>query len=236
MKIKFENFDKSITGKVRSENQDSSLICTNEDFDNGILNLLAIADGMGGLNYGSIASKTAIDSLKFYLKNIDFENTNKEKILIKLNEISFKINNDINEKGNELGGNLGTTLSYLITTTNYFFISHIGDTRIYEVIDNEKSINFNKLTEDHNLENRKNVLTKYLGSNKIYDPFIVYKDFNSDKIFLLASDGFYNSIDENIKNLFININESLAEKLVDYANKKLGNDNISIIISKQSKI
>ena len=236
MKIKFENFDKSITGKVRSENQDSSLICTNEDFDNGILNLLAIADGMGGLNYGSIASKTAIDSLKFYLKNIDFENTNKEKILIKLNEISFKINNDINEKGNELGGNLGTTLSYLITTTNYFFISHIGDTRIYEVIDNEKSINFNKLTEDHNLENRKNVLTKYLGSNKIYDPFTVYKDFNSDKIFLLASDGFYNSIDENIKNLFININESLAEKLVDYANKKLGNDNISIIISKQSKI
>ena len=53
-------------GKVRSHNEDSVTIISNDKKEF----ILAIADGMGGYNGGEIASSLAVTAAKNYIENI----------------------------------------------------------------------------------------------------------------------------------------------------------------------
>ncbi|MDE5083971.1 MAG: protein phosphatase 2C domain-containing protein, partial [Trichodesmium sp. St18_bin1] len=155
----------------RLHNEDSYGITQSDYETSGILVLAALADGMGGLAQGEVASrlavKTVIDGLSGQLENIQ---NNREGWLVSLVE---QANAVVSEKVQ----NGGTTLSLVLLESRKMSIAHVGDSRIYFVRDRE----IRQLSEDHSLvallvasgqiseaESQqhpdRNVLTKSLGA------------------------------------------------------------------------
>lgn len=109
----FGNTDK---GPVRMTNEDFFLI----DKKQG---LFAIADGLGGLPMGDLASETAITSLSSitYDSKINFQ------------DVFNKINDTVNALGETIDTDFGiaTTLTAVRLQDNMLFGGHVGDTGVF---------------------------------------------------------------------------------------------------------
>lgn len=163
-----------------------------------------IADGVGGLPHGEIASKYVVNEFK---KNIESDNK------LSFKDLLIKTNSDIeNLATKDLNVDfIGTTFSGLYANINRIKGIHIGDSRVI-LIRNEVVI---ELTVSHNeagrllrenkinkneRENytRKNILENILG-NKKYFEFMEF-DIQSkpnDRI-IISTDGFHESISDEI--------------------------------------
>ena len=227
-------------GKVRSHNEDSVTILSNERNEF----ILAVADGMGGHKAGEVASAIAINHIRdsFYaLETIG----NKEEAIDYLRMIVKEINDKIFEyadKNPESKG-LGTTLVIAIKTDDYILYGNIGDSSGYVI----KNNTLHKVTKDHTyvgmlLTNGriteegaknhpgKNLLTRALGANNPIEIDIFDIDTSVRGLFL-CSDGLTNMLtDEQIEktlNSDLPIEEAVI-KLIKKANIRGGTDNISI--------
>ena len=232
-------------GKVRSHNEDSVTILSNDKKEF----ILAIADGMGGHKAGEVASKIAIDYITtaFYKKETI---GSKDEAIEWLRTIVKEINNKIYEyaKVNPESKGLGTTLVIAVKTNDYILYGNIGDSSGY-VIKNET---LHKVTKDHTyvgmlLTNGrlteetaknhpgKNLLTRALGANDPIEIDIFDIDTSVKGLFL-CSDGLTNMLtDEQIEKI-LNSNLSIEEavvKLIRKANSRGGTDNISIAYLKK---
>ena len=143
---------------------------------------------------------------------------------------------------------MGTTATALVIKADQTFAGHMGDSRAYLFRDTTA----HQLTKDHSMVNRmveqglltkeeaqshpqRNVIYKTLGVNRDADLDLIGPlSAQGDDIFLLCSDGLTNLVsDEEL--LKITKKESPAkacETLIDLANKRGGQDNITIQILK----
>lgn len=141
-----ESFYLTDTGVVRDHNEDSVIICTN---DEGSV-LMAVADGMGGHKAGEIASSIAITNLSKRF-NETFFKMNKssavEWIKTNINEINGLIFKHTEENPESKG--MGTTLVLSIITEDYILFGNIGDSSGYVMKDQK----IHKVTKDHTLVN-----------------------------------------------------------------------------------
>ena len=199
----------------RLHNEDSYGITQSDYETSGILVLAALADGMGGLAQGEVASrlavKTVIDGLSGQLENIQ---NNREGWLVSLVE---QANAVVSEKVQ----NGGTTLSLVLLESTKMSIAHVGDSRIYFVRDRE----IRQLSEDHSLvallvasgqiseaESQqhpdRNVLTKSLGAKKRlsqgYVQTVTDIELQDGDVILLCSDGVWDLVnDQELMELFM---------------------------------
>lgn len=238
-----ETYFSTDRGQVRGHNEDSGGVYYNPS---GQL-LAVIADGMGGHQAGDVASEMAVSMIQ--------DSWEKSKALklpeeteAWLSEILSDVNHEIYELASqkeELAG-MGTTIVVIIYSGDFITIAHIGDSRCY--IQNENG--FQQITEDHSLVNelvrsgqiskadaeqhpRKNIVLKALGTEEtvIADIRSLSLEFG-DKL-LLCSDGLTDKISNNKILEFIVSNKKLkeiGEGLIDLANERGGEDNISLII------
>lgn len=229
---------KTDTGKKRENNED--YICQktfNED------SLFVVLDGIGGARSGEVASKLAAEKIIEYLcENIDSNDLTIEEKLKQAVKHADKVIYELN-KTNKAYKDMGTTLSLLYIKDNVGWYINVGDTRIYEVFDN----NITQITEDDTYVNalvRDNIITKK-EANEHPDKHVLLKAvgvsknvlFNVNKIddiknkrFLICTDGLTNMLsDEEIHKLIITAKskEFICEALINEANKKGGADNIS---------
>ncbi len=132
----FEIFAKSDIGE-RENNEDFYTFC---ETVNG--NLFIVCDGMGGIDFGEIASETATISVKDFI-NSEWKN-NPYKLL---EDACIFANNEIIQKSKEKNINPipGTTIVIGLLRDNKFYYAHAGDSRIY--LTTGKKIF--RLTEDH---------------------------------------------------------------------------------------
>ena len=232
-------------GKVRSHNEDSVTILSNE-YDEFIL---AIADGMGGHKAGEIASSIAIEHITKRFYELETLGT-KEEAIDWLRLIVKEINNQIFKyaKNNPESKGLGTTLVIAIKTDDYVLYGNIGDSSGYVIKNNI----LHKVTKDHtyvgmlitngrlteeSAKNHpgKNLLTRALGANDPIEIDIFDIDTSVKGLFL-CSDGLTNMLtDEQIEKI-LNSNLPIEEaivKLIRKANSRGGNDNISIAYLKK---
>lgn len=232
-------------GKVRSHNEDSVTIISNDNNEF----ILAIADGMGGHKAGEVASMIAIEHIKesFYEKE---SLGNKQEAIDWLRKIATEINNKIFKyaKDNPNSKGLGTTLVIAIKTDNYILYGNIGDSSGYVI----KNNTLHKVTKDHtyvtmlvnsgkldeeSAKNHpgKNLLTRALGANDPIDIDIFDVDTSVKGLFL-CSDGLTNMISEEQIEKTLNSNleiEDTVIKLIRKANARGGTDNISIAYLKK---
>ncbi|WP_186577517.1 Stp1/IreP family PP2C-type Ser/Thr phosphatase [Aquibacillus kalidii] len=233
------------TGKVREHNEDSGAIFVNSNNQ-----LLAIvADGMGGHKAGDVASQMVISSLgerwdedKPFSTPGDAEQWLSDSIL----ETNNKVYAYAQE--NEECSGMGTTVVAVICTSDFISIAHIGDSRCYLYNDQ----GYKQVTEDHSLVNelvktgqiskedaeyhpRKNVLLRALGTEVGAKPDIQTIGWDVRNSILICSDGLTNKVLDNELEEYIKEDmelKDIAQRLIDLANERGGEDNISVALVK----
>ena len=232
-------------GKVRSHNEDSVTILSNDKKEF----ILAIADGMGGHKAGEVASKIAIDHIRDSFYKLDTIGS-KDDAIEWLRLIVKEINNKIFEYAKEHpeSKGLGTTLVIAVKTNDYILYGNIGDSSGYVIKNNtlhkvtkdhtyvEVLINNGRLTEESAKHHPgKNLLTRALGANNPIEIDIFDVDTSVKGLFL-CSDGLTNMLTEEqiekILNSDLEVEEAVI-KLIRKANSRGGTDNISIAYLKK---
>lgn len=194
----------------RLQNEDSYGVHQYSTKDKNIL-LGVLADGMGGMAQGEIASKLAVDTVLAAPKIAELnDEKQRENWLISVVE---KANANVVE--NVKRG--GTTLSVVLAVENQLAIAHVGDSRIFLI----RNDTICQLSEDHSLvasllangeityqdsqhHPQRNVITKCLGAKKtLGDDYVqTLSSFGADlsislkerDILLLCSDGVWDLV------------------------------------------
>jgi PPM family protein phosphatase len=240
-------------GKQRELNEDSLFALTATMAGNSgnlPFGLYIVADGMGGHQFGEVASNAAIRSVAGY-------------VLKKFHPYLFQINGQPMEESfqeimqaavreaqraiqKEAPGS-GTTLTAALVVGQQVTIAHVGDSRAYFIHQDGR---VEPITRDHSLVKRleelghitpeeaanyphRNVLYRALGQGEILDPDIFTLGFPQTGSLMICSDGLWGVITE--QDLVRSINEAgtlsrACQNLVNAANTAGGPDNISVIV------
>ncbi len=230
-------------GQVRSHNEDAGGIFFNQHHQF----LAVVADGMGGHRAGDVASNIATTSIhKRWLEAEKIETPDDAEKW--LNEQIKEINKEVFQHAvdHEECQGMGTTIVASIGTDEFVTVAHIGDSRCY--LANE--FGFKQVTEDHSLVNelvrtgqistqdaehhpRKNVLLKALGTEEETSVDVKTIGWTEDNKLLLCSDGLSNKMSDDELIEFVEEPlplEQAAEKLIQFANERGGEDNISLVL------
>jgi serine/threonine protein phosphatase PrpC len=238
-------------GMIRPNNEDNYQIISG--YGNKP-SFFIIADGMGGHSSGEIASKIAVDIAENHIKNADNKLNNEEEIIELINTIIIDADIEIqnsSSKGQNTKG-MGTTFIIMIIVNNMAYIGHIGDSRVY-IISNRA---INRITTDHSFVEellksgtitkkqadnhpKRNLITRALGhiEDEKADVYKVLLEKND--VLLMCTDGLTNKVTEEeiLKETLKNkIPYDICRNLVDKANERGGEDNITVIVTKLNDI
>ena len=219
-------------GNVRDNNEDSLVY----DEDKG---LWIVADGMGGLGFGEVAS--AITSFTVTRLIRDGHGVNQAI------EVAHKNIKEYAETDG-LGTNMGTTIVLLLSQGSLYNIFWVGDSRAYLC----SKETFKQVTVDHSLvqslidqgeltkeeaesDPRKNAVTRALGVQELETvraDSISERWQPEDKI-LLCSDGLTDCVsDTNIEKLIREggTDQEIVDRLIQAALDGGGKDNITVVV------
>jgi protein phosphatase len=222
-------------GKKRRENQDSFRI----DVESGFF---AVADGMGGMRDGALASKYAMNVLYELIDREINGEVDAEKISLIIKDAIIELSDLLRSL---IGKHTGTTIVLALIRGDNAAIAHMGDSRAYVFRDGELL----RLTEDHNLfsllrktkkftdeELRKDkahhMLIRYVGMENPRPDVEMFSIKKGDR-FLLCTDGLSEMVkDEEIAEIMNEalVPETALQRLVANANESGGYDNITAII------
>lgn len=198
----------------RLQNEDNYGIKQQKISDRETILLAAIADGMGGMSQGELASHLAI---KTVLETpISFQNQTIEQYQEWLENLFIQANETVS---NQLKDG-GTTLSVIFAISQQLIISHVGDSRIYLVrqgqikqLSQDHSlvailVASGQITEAESLEHpERNVLTKSIGTKRrLSDGYVqnlkqttpeLSMQLEHEDIILLCSDGVWDLVPKN---------------------------------------
>jgi len=139
-------FSVSETGK-RFNNEDS--IYPNNELT-GINNrLFLVCDGVGGANKGEVASKIACDAIETYFRSYLDTDTEFDPVFIEKSVRYTEILFDEYIKKNSSARGMATTLCLLYFAKEGVYLTHAGDSRIYQFRDGKMIFK----TEDHSYVN-----------------------------------------------------------------------------------
>lgn len=203
--------------------------------------IFAVADGVGGLDKGEIASAIAISNVnKWWNEEFQQYFNHKEELIKSLINSFKKINRDIIYYSKENNIKSGTTLSVLLIHKDMYYIVHIGDSRIYKF-----TRKCERLTIDHSCVMdkvigekivKKSLLTECLGVRQNINYFTSLGDIGKGDIFFLCSDGIYKTIeDKEIQRILKRNDKDLetgCEALINIAKERGETDNITAIAVK----
>ena len=195
--------------------------------------VIALADGIGGLDKGEAASELALARLRKFLERIPGDLSNQE-----LKEV-FDVYTQ--ETHNTMSEGMGSTIVGLFLYQGKVFRFHAGDSRIYLL----RNGGLTRLTIDHSLRESggtpnapANIIINSLGGpGSAFIEFAeVEQPFVKGNIYLLSSDGLHDLVSPAVisDTLIQSQNEGTeaAERLLALAKENGGLDNISIITIK----
>ena len=207
----------------RSQNQDNYWVCpdltkwnaptdkvlgTDEDVELSEKGaLLVVADGMGGMNAGEVASQLVIEGIKKKFSNIpDSLLSNEAEIMSFIHSAIVESDESIKKyaKDHREAEGLGSTIVLLWLLNGRAFCGWCGDSRIYRFNPNNELVRLShdhsyvqslvdegKITEEEAFDHPDgNIISKALGDNgNKAEPEIRVYDVYSRDVFLLCSDG-----------------------------------------------
>lgn len=245
--MKLRSWGVSDIGRRRGHNEDYFLI------DEGLC-LAIVADGMGGLDRGDIASRRACEVIRSHvLKNQEvleeFRTSrslqSREKILSMLDAgIQVACGEIFAIADQQAGRGMGTTLDILLLVDGIGLTAHVGDSRIYLF----RAGRIHQLTEDHSLvqekvrqglltkeeartARRRNVITRAVGVLPNVKVDTLAFEVDAADCFLLCSDGLHQYFpDEELQDAVAQVaREEAAQTLIEMANERGGSDNITAV-------
>jgi PPM family protein phosphatase len=241
-------------GRQRDHNEDSVLALTSTiagSVENIPFGLYIVADGMGGHQFGEVASNAAIRIMggnitqKFhsYLYNLPTQSL--QDSLQEVMETSIMEAHQYVQR--EAPGS-GTTVTAALVLGQQVTIAHVGDSRAYFIHPDGR---VESLTRDHSLVKRleelghlskdevdsfphRNVLIRALGQGEALEADIFTLPFPQAGHLMICSDGLWGVVNEN--DIFRVISEApnlhrACQNLVEAANAAGGPDNITVILA-----
>ncbi|MDJ0676568.1 MAG: protein phosphatase 2C domain-containing protein [Calothrix sp. MO_167.B42] len=233
----------------RLQNEDNYGIRQQQLSDLETMILGVVADGMGGMSQGEIASKLAVQTVLEEPIPPEFKTVEqRNEWLMSL----FKKANEIISKNVKDGG---TTLSLVLAIAQKLMIAHVGDSRIYLLRQGEIS----QLSEDHSLvamlvasgeitaaesleHPDRNVLTKSLGSKRrLSDGYVqnlrrttqdLSTTLENGDILLLCSDGVWDLVMKDELTEIFNSNQDLksaVDKTIERVLDRGASDNATLL-------
>jgi protein phosphatase len=235
-------------GRRRESNEDSLFV--NDD-----MGLYLVADGMGGHQAGEVASRIVVDSIRDYMmefreKTIDEKIKDIDKIQSEEAKHLFAAVHHANSKvhqlsvSNESYKGMGSTVSAIYFTDSTLIAINVGDSPIYLIRKGDiKTISVfhtmmaelaamaPKKAEPLGMQYR-HMLTRAMGVNQTVKPDICELDVFEGDTLVISSDGLSDKVSpEEILDV---VNKETPDKacrlLVDQANERGGEDNITVIV------
>ncbi|MDH6303228.1 serine/threonine protein phosphatase PrpC [Polynucleobacter sphagniphilus] len=221
---------------VRDRNEDFVGLVTPSGLDLSTKGLIAaVADGVSGNEGGREASEYSVRGLL-----ADYYATPETwAVTQSLERVITAINSWIQKQGSirrELAG-MASTLTALVLRGNYYYFSHVGDTRLYLLRDKV----FTKLTSDHvwDRPEMQHVLTRAVGlDTQITIDHGMGRIMLGD-VFLLLSDGVWSSMSEYDISFYLSDfsenkqnSEQTVNELIKNALENGSKDNLTALVLK----
>lgn len=233
-------------GLVRKNNEDSLLIAGNsvgvEKYSSPLL--CAVADGMGGKDYGELASSEAVEIMRNQFNQItgvpsDWKDW-LQKTILKAHLAVIKKSKELKIKGT-----IGTTLVAAVITEGKAIVANVGDSRAYLL----RNGDMKQVTKDHSLVSllvekeliepdeiythpRRSEIMRFLGQSADLEVDVFEIEHVKGDIIMLCSDGLWEMLrDPMMKDILIGT-PNLADacvKLIKAANQAGGKDNITVV-------
>lgn len=245
-------------GLCRSRNEDAvlSTVCLQEGDPLAPVLVLAVADGMGGLHGGEIASALAMQAVeRVFAKQIASGATGESgwfEVFAAAFAAAVSAMHERTEQDLVLG-QMGTTLTCVVVHGDRIMFAHVGDSRAYLL----RNGDLRQLTTDHNAaaelviagrlteaeavtHRSRNVLTRCLtaAAGPAEPPETGALGLAVGDVLLVCSDGLHTMMSNHaIANILgkvpidsVSALESAAAKLLQGANANGGRDNISVAL------
>lgn len=237
-------------GNVRKNNEDSFLF---EQFEK--LNILILADGVGGHENGEVASDKAVNLVMRYIKDNYKLYSNYSHLLVdafcEANKIIYELNLEKISGEDEISKRLmGTTLETLLIDGDTLYFAHVGDSRIYI-----KDVDFRMLTKDHSLVqylyssgalteeevknyNDKNSILRAIGIEKYVEVDVDSIRIKPRDILLVCSDGLTNELDDEEISKMLDFKYSakeMVDNIIFTVKNGLARDNVTVGIFKNDE-
>ena len=224
----------SDVGFVRESNEDSFLV----DDERG---LYAVADGVGGLPHGSLASRLAVQFFRALIRDGHECSTEEE-----LRSVVQEVHLNIVESGLLVGGDngIGTTFSAARVLDDKMIIAHVGDSSIF--LKNGQGLQ--KISRNHTLgdeliekhgpdamndmpEHYMHTLTRCMGQDIDFAIDVATHSLKKGDGILICSDGVTNMVDDDVLDSVMEDNEpqDVVPALIDLANQNGGVDNSTVV-------
>jgi protein phosphatase len=237
-------------GKKRKNNEDALF------FDDD-LRLYIVADGMGGHLAGEVASELVVETIRDYLIRFkagrdaeELEDTD-ENLSIEANRLLSGIklaNQGVYQvaRNNESYHGMGSTVSAVYFSDDTIVAANVGDSPVYLV----RKGNIELLSVIHNVlaeqtaknpdaakmlgPEYKHMLTRAVGIEETVSADICEIPYVDSDVITISSDGLSDKVtsDEILNVVKSETPEIACRALVDLANMRGGDDNISVIILK----
>lgn len=235
-------------GRKREQNEDSFLAADD-------LGLYVVADGMGGHAGGDIASRLAVEAIERVVREASRreESPFAEATSLAESPLPDLLRDAVETASAEIYrralvepdlAGMGTTTSAMLIHGPHVFIAHVGDSRVYL----SRGALLQQITEDHSLVNEqikagvitaeeakssrlKNIITRSVGFEEEVLVDIMGLEAEPADVFVLCSDGLANMVEDGeIGELARRVPlDELPDRLVDLANDRGGEDNITVI-------
>ncbi len=212
--------------------------------------LFMVADGMGGHQYGEVASGVALRSMAEYLLGcltpslLGLQSQRQGESLLEM--VEKAVQEAQKAVLNRAPGG-GTTLTAALMIGSQVTLAHVGDSRAYFFSPHGEA---QVLTQDHSLVRRmvqlgqiseeeakvhpqRNVLYRALGQSDQLKPEIKNLTFSHRGYLLLCTDGLWGVVSDKRIAEILSTEKDLSEKcraLINAANDGGGPDNITVIL------
>ncbi len=242
---------KSDVGRKRHGNEDSFCLAPE-------IGLFVVADGMGGHAAGEVASRLAVDTIlewmAKYLSGMDEfivgepvpACSREANFLLGSIRLANRIIYDTAQGRREYAG-MGTTVVSVLVVNDHVALAHVGDSRIYRV----RGEQIVQLSRDHSLVQHqvdrgiispeeaqgsqyKHLITRALGLKESVEVDLVEQPVLPGDLLLLCSDGLSDLLEDEEMLAIVRDHaddlEKACQALVDRANYKGGDDNITALL------
>jgi len=232
-------------GRIRAKNEDSFLIETVPGTRWGSSQLIClVADGMGGQDYGEVASQTAVATFHRQIGYLNEVETASDW----LNNATREAHTEIKRLYSALNASngIGSTMVVGLFINDRCFLANVGDSRAYLL----RQGTLSRLTRDHSLMEimlkkklikadevyshpRRGEITHFLGQNDEVEADIYQITLQAADVILFCSDGLWEMVrDPDVADILAaNADpDQAARMLVDAANQAGGADNITAVV------
>jgi protein phosphatase len=248
----------SDVGQARAHNEDTCYAGTLPLPGAAPAVLLLVADGMGGMQAGSAASRLASETVRHWLpeqyaaRRPANEAGWHDLLRATLHEANRRIYEQATQRGHP--GEMGTTLTLLLVVGQQAHLAHVGDSRAYLFNRDgvtEDGATVLQMTSDHSLVARlvdigqltpaeaqahpqRHMLYRALGTHPTIEVDTLSQPLHTGDRLLLCSDGLtVHLATDALAHLALEPRAAsdICERLIAAANQRGGSDNISVVIA-----